>query len=108
MLNDPAVLEASRVLAQKLSSETGSIGDKIQKAFELILIRKPKSSEKDKLLGYYQDQETYFKTNKALIQKTLSTGEYKTAQKDKNELEAAALMKTCLLLYNLEEAITKT
>jgi hypothetical protein len=108
MLNDPTVLEASRVLAQKLSNGAGTVDDKIQKAFEQILIRKPKSFEKEKLVGYYQEQETYLKTNKGLIQKTLSAGEYKTAQKDKNELEAAALMKTCLLLYNLEEAITKS
>jgi hypothetical protein len=108
MLNDPTVLEASRVLAQKLSNEAGSIDDKIQKAFELILIRKPKSSEREKLMSYYQNQESYFKTNKALVQKTLSIGEYKNTEQVKNDTEAAALMKTCLLLYNLEEAITKS
>ncbi len=108
MLNDPTVLEASRVLAQKLSVENSSVDDKIIKAFELILIRKPTSSEQSKIVRYYQNQEAYFKEHKLLVQKTMLTGEYKQQDKSKNQLAAAALMKTCLLLYNLEETITKS
>ncbi len=108
MLNDPTVLEASRVLAQKLSGENLSLDEKIQKAFELILIRKPTSSEKSKITTYFKNQEIYLNANKLLVQKTLAVGEYKNGQKSKNELEAAALMKTCMLLYNLEETITKS
>ena len=108
MLNDPTVLEASRVLAQKLSAEKISVDEKINKAFELILIRKPKSSEASKLISYYENQEAFFKANKVLALKTLSTGEYKNAVNNNNQQEAAALMKLCLLLYNLEETITKS
>ncbi len=108
MLNDPTVLEASRVLAQKLSGENLSLDEKIQKAFELILIRKPTSSEKSRISTYFKNQEIYLNANKLLVQKTLAVGEYKNGQKSKNELEAAALMKTCMLLYNLEETITKS
>ncbi len=107
MLNDPTVLEASRVLAQKLSAENTSAAEKIQKAFELILIRTPNSNEKNKLLIYFNNQENYLKAHQALVPKTLATGEYQQ-QKNKNLVEAAALMKTCLLLYNLEETITKS
>ncbi len=108
MLNDPTVLEASRVLAQKLSAEKISVDEKINKAFELILIRKPKSSEASKLISYYENQEAFFKANKVLALKTLSTGEYKNAVNNNNQQETAALMKLCLLLYNLEETITKS
>ena len=108
MLNDPTVLEASRVLAQKLSAEKISVDEKINKAFELILIRKPKSSEASKLISYYENQEAFFKANKVLALKTLSTGEYKNAVNNNNQQEAAALMKLCLLLYNLGETITKS
>ena len=108
MLNDPTVLEASRVLAQKLTVENNSVEDKLDKAFEIILIRKPKSSEASKILRYYQNQEAFFKENMLIAQKTMATGEYKKAEKNKEEFKAAALMKTCLLLYNLEETITKS
>jgi hypothetical protein len=108
MLNDPTVLEASRVMAQKLSAEKITVDEKINKAFELILIRKPKSAEISKLIGYFENQEAYFRANKVIAQKTLSTGEYKNELTNNNQQEAAALMKLCLLLYNLEETITKS
>jgi hypothetical protein len=108
MLNDPTVLEASRVLAQKISGEQLTTDQKIQKVFEIILIRKPKSSEASKLLSYFENQVNYFKANKLLVDKTLSTGEYKNLAANKNDMETAALMKTCLLLFNLEETITKS
>jgi len=108
MLNDPTVLEAARVMAQKLSAEDLSIDQKIEKAFTMVLIRKPKFSEKFKLLNYFFQQQNYLKSNSSMIDQIVNVGEYKTAQKDKNELEVAALMKTCLIIYNLEEAIAKS
>jgi hypothetical protein len=108
MLNDPTILEASRVLAQKLGGENITIDQKIQKAFEIILIRKPKSSEASKLVDYYENQINYLKANKSLALKALATGEYKNVQPNNNDLETAALMKTCLILFNLEETITKS
>jgi hypothetical protein len=108
MLNDPTVLEASRVLAQKLSAENLTVEEKIKKAFELILIRKPKSSEANKLIKYFENQEAYYKANKLLVKKTIITGEFNNQLKMKNEPEVAALMKICLLLYNLDETITKS
>jgi hypothetical protein len=108
MLNDPTVLEASRVLAQKLSAENISIDEKIKKAFEIILIRQPKSSEARKLISYFENQEAYYKANKLLVKKTITTGEYNNTLKINNEPEVAALMKICLLLYNLDETITKS
>ena len=108
MLNDPTVLEASSVLAQKISTENLSVEEKIKKAFETILIRKPRSAEINKLIDYFEHQIAYLQANKILIRKTLSVGEFKNKDSHVNELEAAALMKVCLLLYNLEETITKS
>jgi hypothetical protein len=108
MLNDPTVLEASRVMAQNLSAENLSIDQKVEKAFTMVLIRKPKFSEKHKLLTYFLQQENYLKSNAQMIEKIINVGEFKSAEKDKNALEVAALMKTCLIIYNLEEAIAKS
>jgi hypothetical protein len=45
MMNDPAVLEASRVLASKLVQEKSATKDKITKAFRLIVCRTPNEKE---------------------------------------------------------------
>jgi hypothetical protein len=108
MLNDPTVLEAARVIAQKLSAENLSIDQKVEKAFTMVLIRRPKFSEKYKLLTYFLQQENYLKSNAQMIEKIINVGEFKQTEKDKNALEVAALMKTCLIIYNLEEAIAKS
>ncbi|WP_430894944.1 MULTISPECIES: PSD1 and planctomycete cytochrome C domain-containing protein [unclassified Paraflavitalea] len=107
MLNDPTVLEASRVLAQKIVS-SGSDGEKaVENAFERIVCRKPSSKELQVLSSYYQDQLQQFTSKKLNAALTLKAGEYPQDPKlDQNKL--AALMKTITTIYNLEETITKS
>src|SRR5688500_2961300 len=45
MMNDPTVLEASRVLAQKIQGESSTTEEKIIKAFRLIVCRVPSDKE---------------------------------------------------------------
>lgn len=108
MLNDPAVLEASRVLAENISLGNKTLEDKLEQAFETIVIRKPSRFERNKLMDYCAKQVAFFNGNAALLKNTLAVGEYKHPSKKYNEAEAAALMKTILILYNLEETITKS
>ena len=108
MLNDPAVLEASRVLAENISVTNKSLEDKIEQAFETIVIRKPSRFERNKLMDYCEKQVAYFNGNAPLLKNTLAVGEFQHPTKKYNEAEAAALMKTILILYNLEETITKS
>jgi len=108
MLNDPTVLEASRVLAENISITTKNIDQKIEQAFETILVRKPTKFEKNKLADYYRKQQEYFGENPDLLSSTLKIGEYQHPNEEFNKLEAGALMKTILVIYNLEEAITRT
>jgi len=108
MLNDPAVLEASRVLAENISLSNKSMEDKIEQAFETILIRKPSRFEKNKLMAYCENQVNFFNINATLLKNTLEVGEYIHPSKKYNPAETAALMKTILILYNLEETITKS
>ena len=107
MLNDPMVLEAARVLAQKLEAEQSNADEKIVKAFRLILCRKPNDKELQSLKQYYLEQLTVFKQDPKSAEKTLSTGEYAQAAAG-DPLSNAALMRVINMLYNLEEAITKT
>ena len=108
MLNDPTVLEASRVLAQNISLQQNNIEEKIEQAFETILVRKPSKSEKNRLIDYCRKQQEFFKQNPDLLKPTLATGESEHPKTEYNTLEAGALMKTILVIYNLEEAITRT
>jgi Protein of unknown function (DUF1553) len=105
MMNDPTVLEASRVLAGKLLQEKSTTEDKITKAFRLIVSRKPSEKEVSILTGYYEKELK--KLTKPSAEKLLAVGEYPLpSQVDKVQL--AALMRIVNTIYNLEEAITKT
>ncbi len=107
MMNDPTILEASRVLAQRLMAEPGAPEEKIQQAFRLIICRKALKEESKILIAYFNEQLDLFRQNKLDAAATLKVGEYPPANvKDKPVL--AALMKTINTIYNLEEAITKT
>jgi hypothetical protein len=107
MLNDPTVLEASRVLSQTLLAENSSAGQKITKAFRLIVCRIPVEKEMNILEDYYKEQLDQFTQKKLNAAATIQAGEYKMpANPDTNHM--AALMKVIEAIYNLEESITKT
>ena len=107
MMNDPLVLEASRVFAQQLFVKNNSIEQKIQLAFRSIICRTPTSKQLNILSDYYQEQFNQFNSKKLDAVKTLHVGEYAQDERvNKNEL--AALMKVIVTIYNMEEAITKT
>jgi hypothetical protein len=97
MLNDPQVLEASRVLAYKLEQEESSLEDKLEKAFRLIVNRKPKSKEVDILVGYSTEEQK----TKTEAEKLLTVGEYE------GKAQNPGLVKAILLIYNMDEAIVK-
>ncbi|SOD79073.1 PSD1 and planctomycete cytochrome C domain-containing protein [Spirosoma fluviale] len=105
MMNDPTVLEASRVLAARLLQERADMNARIEKAFRLIVGRKPSEKEVSILSAYY-DKELK-KSTRASAEKSLAVGEYPIpATIDK--LKLAALMRVVTTIYNLEETITKS
>jgi hypothetical protein len=107
MMNDPMVLEASRVLAAKLLTENNSTDQKIEEAFRLIVCRKPLAKEVSILKSYYDDQLNSFKSKPEDAGKLLDVGEYPLPPNpDKPSL--AAMMQVVSTIYNLEEAITKS
>jgi hypothetical protein len=136
MLNDPTVLEAARVLAQRLETEPSNEDAKIEKAFRLLLCRKPTQKEQERIKQYYLDELAGFQKNPGDAKKTLDIGEYpqpqaqpqaaaqtqlqpqaqaqpqaaaaQTQPQVANPAATAALMRVIDMLYNLEETITKT
>jgi hypothetical protein len=104
MMNDPTVMEASRVLATRLAEEKTTVENKIEKAFRLIICRKPKEQEIKLLQSYYLQNQQALKAEN--INKLLSIGEYNLPLRANKEV-VAAMMLTISNIYNLDEAITK-
>jgi hypothetical protein len=107
MMNDPTVLEASRVLAQTLMKEKSALKEKITRAFRRIICRQPTDREMAVLEGYFTEQATLFRQKKLNADKVLSAGEYPRPQ-IADKASWAALMQVISTIYNMEEAITKT
>lgn len=106
MMNDPMVLEASRVLAEKLTAENLPPEEKIRKAFRLILCREIRESEQTLMLGYFQDELTQFKDDPNRAALVLKQGEY-PHREGLDTPVAAAMMQVVQTLYNMDEAIVK-
>jgi len=107
MLNDPLVLEASRVLASNLISEGKENEAAIKEAFFRIICRAPKEEEMNLLLEYHQEELKRFKQKPEIILETVKAGEFPLDQFSDTP-ETAALMQVVVAIYNVEEAITKT
>ena len=107
MMNDPMVLEASRVLAGRLLEEDGQVQQKLEKAFKLIINRTPLSTEIEILIAHYEDQLDTFNGDISEAQKILEVGEYPQAS-HLDTAKQAALMQVISLMYNLEETLMKS
>ena len=108
MMNDPTVLEASRVLAAKLIEQNSSADQKIEQAFRLIVCRRPSQNELKILKEYYDDRLQSFRSKKKEnIDELLDVGEYPLPVKIDKVL-LATMMQVVATIYNLEESITKT
>ena len=106
MMNDPHVLESSRVLASAFSREKGSIDEQLTRAFRRIVCRAPKEKELAMLKKYYEAERASCVQNPKKVQKLMQIGEYK---QDKAAVtgSTAAMMLTIQLIYNMEEAIMR-
>lgn len=105
MMNDPAVLEASRVLAARLLTEETQTKDKVSKAFRLIVSRKPSEEEIELLSNHFEEELKNLTPETA--EDLLDVGEYPIPE-DMDRVTLAAMMQVVNIIYNLEEAITKS
>ncbi len=105
MMNDPAVLEASRVLAGRLLQGKGDAEENITTAFRKIVCRKPNVKELQILSTYHDKQLREIKQKQAEV--ILMVGEYPLIKKV-DAVKQASLMRVIMTIYNLEETITKS
>jgi hypothetical protein len=106
MMNDPLVMEASRVLAGELTEKESDHETAIGEAFKRILCRAPNSKEMEILSGYFEEEFSRFSKDQASADALLRMGEY-PIKEEKITPDTAAMMQVILAMYNLEEAITK-
>lgn len=106
LMNDPQVLEAARVLAERISNLNLTQEQKIERVFRLILCRKPTEKERGLLSAYFSKEKLKFNNSKDIASKYLKAGEYVQA-KTKNISETAALMQVNHMLINLDETTIK-
>jgi hypothetical protein len=103
LLNDPVFFEAAQVLAVKVLREHhGSTNSRLDYAFETVLGRPPKQSEKERLRALYQEQKRILDQNGAAA-KVFPAAHLEGI----DQLEAAAWVGVSRVLLNLEEFITR-
>lgn len=106
MMNDPTVLESAIAMADHLASEKLSTEASITNAFMRIVNRRPVKAELDLLTQYYQEQEQDFSKQPGNVEKTVKAGEYKI--KNSPSASLAAMISVIQVMFNMDEAITKT
>jgi hypothetical protein len=106
MMNDPTVLESSRAMADLLIQEKKTPEAAVTEAFMRIINRHPDKNEADLLVQYLKEQKDYFSNHPEDVKKITKVGEYKAKTAPSPDL--AATMQMIQVIYNMDEAITKT
>lgn len=106
MLNDPTMIEASKGLADQLLQKNTDANTVLQQAFMRIICRKPSAKEMEQLVKYWNGSKNTIEKNPAAAEKIIGTGNYQA--RTKNKVTLAATMETIQIIYNMQEAVTKT
>jgi hypothetical protein len=108
LLNDPQLLEAARVLGSALVAEKElALENKISMAFRKIISRQPTEEEIGILMKAYQEEYARYQAAPDEAGKFLRVGAF-PQNKSLNQVECAAMMHTVSIIYNLDEAISKS
>lgn len=106
-LNEPSLLEAARVFAQRIMLEGGpSPTGQMEFAFRLCVSRPPTRAERERLIAFYEQQLKSFERDTRSAEELLNHGSaVRPANLDVRRL--AAWMMVANVLLNLDETITK-
>lgn len=108
LLNDPQLLEAARVLAEKAIVEGGNkYEERISYVFEKSLSRKINTKELAVLSKLYQAEKERFKKNPKEAAGILNNGEYRQ-NRSLDPFELAAYCIVAHTVLNMDETITKS
>ncbi|MBL9211474.1 MAG: PSD1 domain-containing protein [Opitutaceae bacterium] len=105
-LNDPAFVEAARVMAQGVSVAAEGDPAKLDYAFRVVTARFPTAQERDILLARLAVLRRQFAADPAAALQLASTGEAARPE-SLDPAEHAAWTALCSLLLNLDETLTR-
>lgn len=103
--NDIQVLEASRVLAQRMLNGKTEEGAWVRDLFRTILVREASQEELTALGQFYTTTRSRYQACPEDAVALLDTGEFERVATD--PAQTAALMLTAQIIYNLAETITR-
>jgi hypothetical protein len=106
LLNDETYVEAARELAARVLRHVGPDEPRLQRLWQLVLLRSASADEIDQLLGLLERQRSRFAGDHEAAQQLLSVGALRVDEAiDPAELAAWTVIAQTVL--NLDEAITK-
>ena len=107
LLNDPQVVEASRMLAHRaIDNAGGEVRERIAYMFRLATSRTPEEGELALLAQYFEEERLRFTGQPEAAEQYLQVGEY-TLQTETQDAELAAYALVANAILNLDEAITR-
>lgn len=106
MLNDPQMVEAARVFADRVMAENATVTDELlMKVFRMLTSRMPSAAELKVIRLGYEEQVKYFETHPDRIQQLMKTGDKPAV--DINSKERAALTIVINTLLSFDECVMK-
>ncbi len=106
LLNDPAYVEAARLLAERVLLAESSATERLALAFSLVLGRQPSSQESEVLLAALTRHSARFAAAPEEASQLIAVGQLRPSSEFK-PTELAAYAAVCSTILNLDEAVTK-
>ena len=107
LMNDPAMLESARVLAEKLLKDKGlTENQRLVETFRRIACRQPSQKETDILSRHFKDRKAQLAVAPETANKLLKAGELEP-DPAADPVECAALAEVAALVFNMDEIINK-
>ena len=106
LLNDVQMVEAAKLLGQRMQQQPGKLEERLAWAFRSVTGRAILSKETAVLVKLWEEQRSLFAKDQSAVQKLLATGETKVDPKlAADELAASTIV--ALALLNHDEAVQR-
>ncbi len=106
LMNDPQIIEASRILAQNAVTKGTTSAERITTIFQWATSRKPTTDETETLTDYLAEEIQYFQAAPEKADEYLAIGAYQIEYTiEKPEMAAYAMVASAI--FNLDESISR-